>query len=106
MAFSMVMDYLASMVGARKLGATWRGIVGAFVGVIVGLFFSLPGLLLGPFAGAVLLEMLGGRKWKEAGRAGLGAVLGLLLGGVGKMACCIASMALFTVNVVLRSGKT
>ncbi len=104
MAFSMVTDHLAGMVGARKLGATWRGVTGALLGTIIGLFFGLPGLLLGPFVGAVLLELTGGRRWKEATRAGLGATLGLLLGAVGKLACCLASMALFTVNVVLRSG--
>ena len=104
MAFSMAMDYLAGMVGAKKLGATWRGVTGAFLGTVIGLFFGLPGLLLGPFLGAIVLEMVGGRKWREATRAGVGATLGLLLGAVGKLACCLASMALFTVNVILRSG--
>jgi uncharacterized protein len=104
MAFSMAADYLATMAGAKKLGATWRGVTGAFLGTIIGLFFNLPGLLLGPFVGAILLEMLGGRKWREATKAGVGAILGLLLGAVGKLACCLASMALFTVNVILRSG--
>jgi uncharacterized protein len=106
MAFSMVMDHLAGMLGARKLGATWRGVTGALLGTVIGLFFGLPGLLLGPFLGAAMLEMMGGRKWKEASRAGLGATLGLLLGAVGKLACCLASMAIFAVNVILRSGTS
>ncbi len=102
---SLLMDYLASILGARKLGATWRGMVGAILGTIIGLFFSLPGLILGPFLGATLLEAWGGREWKQAGKAGAGAVLGMVLGSVGKVACCAAMMALFTVSVVLRSGN-
>jgi hypothetical protein len=101
---SLVMDYLATTLGARRLGATWRGVLGAVLGAVVGLFFSLPGILLGPFVGAALLERLGGRDWKEASRAGLGAVLGLLLGAVGKLACCVAMMTLFAVSVILNSG--
>ena len=100
---SLVMDYLASVYGAKKLGATWRGAVGAIVGGLIGLFFNLPGILLGPFVGAFLFEMAGGREWKAASRAGVGATLGLLAGAIGKLACCVAMMALFTVNVIYRS---
>jgi uncharacterized protein len=103
---SFGLDYLATFLGAKKLGATWRGMVGAILGTLVGFFFSLPGLILGPFLGAALFELMGGRKWKEAARAGAGAVLGLLLGAIGKCACCVAMMALFTVSVILRSGAS
>lgn len=102
-ALSLLLDYLASMYGAKRLGATWRGTVGAVVGLLVGLWFSLPGVLLGPFAGAVLFELAGGRSWKESGRAGLGAVLGLLMGALGKFACCVAMTGLFVLNVIARS---
>src|SRR5678810_606886 len=61
-AFSLVMDYMASVYGAKKLGATWRGAVGAVLGGIIGMFFNLPGILLGPFVGAVVFEMAGGRE--------------------------------------------
>ena len=103
MAVSLVMDYLASMYGAKKLGATWRGVLGAVVGGLIGVFFNLPGLLLGPFLGALVFEMLGGREWKEAARAGLGAVIGLFVGAIGKLACCVAMMGLFAVNVIRNS---
>ena len=100
---SLVVDYAASVYGAKRLGATTRGAIGAIVGGLVGLFFNLPGILLGPFVGAVLFEMAGGRKWPEASKAGVGATLGLLAGAIGKLACCVAMMTLFTVNVIYRS---
>jgi len=101
-AFSLLVDYLASMYGAKKLGATWRGVFGAVVGGLIGIFFSLPGILLGPLIGAVMFEMAGGRKFKEAGRAGLGAALGLLGGAVAKLGCCVAMTGLFAINVIHR----
>jgi uncharacterized protein len=100
---SFAFDYFASMVGAKKLGATWRGIVGAVVGGLIGLFFGFPGIILGPFLGALLLEMAAGRKLKPAAQAGFGALLGLLAGAVGKLAICVAMIGLFAVNVVWRS---
>ena len=103
MILSLVMDYLASMAGAKKLGATWRGVLGAVVGALIGIFFNLPGIILGPFLGAAAFEMIGGREWKEAARAGLGAVIGLFVGALGKVACCAAMMGLFAVNVIARS---
>jgi len=100
---SLAMDYLASMYGAKKLGATWRGVLGAVVGGMIGILFSLPGIIIGPFLGALLFEMIGGREWKAAGRAGLGAVIGLFVGALGKLACCVAMVGLFAGNVVVRS---
>ena len=100
---SMLFDFLAGMLGAKKFGATWRGMVGAVIGGTIGLFFSLPGIILGPFLGAILLEMLGGRKFKPAARAGFGALVGLLLGIVGKFSIGVVMMILFATNVILRS---
>jgi uncharacterized protein len=103
MLLSLLLDYLASMLGAKRFGATWRGVVGAAVGGLIGMFFSLPGILLGPFIGATLFEAIGGYEWKRATRAGLGATLGLLAGVIGKCAVCVAMIGLFTVNVIHRS---
>ncbi len=102
---SVAFDYLASMFGAKKLGATWLGVLGAVMGGLVGIFFSLPGILLGPFLGALLFEFAGGRQLKPAAKAGLGATLGLLAGALGKFAIAITMMTLFGVNVILRSGN-
>src|ERR1041385_5880162 len=103
MCLSLGMDYLASMYGAKRLGATWRGVLGAVVGGMIGIFFSIPGIVLGPFLGALLFGMVGGREWKEAARAGLGAVIGLFVGALGKLACCVSMMGLFAASVIYAS---
>ena len=99
--FSVGLDFLATSYGAKKMGATWRGAVGAALGAMVGLFWAPPGLILGPLLGAMLLEMLAGREWREAAKAGVGAVLGLLAGTVGKVACSMAMIGFFVGQVLL-----
>jgi uncharacterized protein YqgC (DUF456 family) len=102
-AISLALDYVAGVLGAKKMGATWRGMVGAVVGGIVGLFFGLPGIIIGPFVGALLLELLGGYELKQAAKAGVGTLLGMLAGALGKFAICIVMITLFAVNVIFRS---
>ena len=90
------LDYLATLIGAKKLGATWKGMVGAVLGVIVGVFVFPPiGLIVGPFIGAMGFEWAFGREARESAKAGVGAVLGLALGVLGKLICSVVMMALF-----------
>jgi uncharacterized protein len=92
---SLVLDFLGTLLGAKKLGATWRGMLGATLGAIIGLFFSLPGLILGPIIGAFVFELASGRAWKESAQAGAGAMLGLVLGALGKVICCVIMVGIF-----------
>lgn len=106
MVFSLGVDFLATTLGAKKLGATWKGMGGAGLGAVIGLFFGPLTLILGTVLGATLGEMLGGRQWQEAGKAGIGAALGLLAGTLGKIACCLAMIAVFVLNILLsQTGK-
>ena len=102
-AAAMAFDFLAGMFGANKFGATWRGMLGAMLGGLIGLFFGLPGIILGPFVGATLFELLGDRELKMALKAGLGATLGLFAGIIGKFSIAVVMILLFTTNVILRS---
>ncbi len=102
-AVALVFDFLGGALGAKKFGATWRGVTGAVVGGLIGLFFSLPGIILGPFIGATLFEMFGDKEFKKAAKAGAGAVVGLVLGVIGKSAVCVIMIALFSLNVIARS---
>lgn len=78
---AQVAEHYARAWGAKRFGASRWGSWGAVLGSIVGLFFVPIGLVLGPFLGAALAEMMVGRPWSEAARAGWGGVLGVL-GGV------------------------
>ena len=88
-------DFLAGAMGAKRFGASNRAIAGAALGALVGLFFGLPGILLGPFVGAVLGELSAQRNLREAGIAGIGASFGLVLGAAAKLALAFAMLGIF-----------
>ena len=94
-AIAMILDSIAGAFGARRYGASGRAMLGAALGGIVGIFFGLPGLLLGPFIGALLGELSMRRDLPTASRAGWGATVGMLLGIAAKMALGIAMLGLF-----------
>ncbi|TVP57904.1 MAG: DUF456 domain-containing protein [Halomonadaceae bacterium] len=88
-------DFVAGALGARRSGASSRSVWGATIGAVIGLFFGLPGLLLGPFIGAVIGEL--SQQWNlaAAGRAGWGATIGMALGIAAKLAFGITMVGLF-----------
>jgi len=90
-------DFLAGAFGARRFGASRRAVIGAAVGALVGLFFGIPGVLLGPFVGAVLGELSTQSDLKRAGRAGIGATIGLALGAAAKLAMAFTMIGIFLV---------
>lgn len=88
-------DMLAASLGAKKFGASPRAVWGAALGALAGLFLGLPGLLLGPFAGAVIGEFSREATFKQAMHAGLGATLGLLFGALLKIALAFTMLGVF-----------
>lgn len=96
-ALATLADFVAGAFGARRYGASTRSITGATIGAVVGIFFGLPGLLLGPFLGALIGEFSARRDLLAAGRAGWGATLGLLLGTAAKLALGFAMVGLYLI---------
>ena len=90
-----IVDFIAGAAGARYMGASVRSFWGATIGAVVGLFFGLPGLLLGPFIGAVLGEFSGDRNLVRSGRAGLGAWLGIVVATAVKLTIAFLMIGLF-----------
>jgi uncharacterized protein len=98
---AFVVDLVATSMGAKRAGASGLALAGAAVGTVVGIFFSLPGLLLGPFLGAVLGEYLARRNWQQAGKAGLGTWLGIVFGTAAKLALIFTMLGIFVTAYLL-----
>jgi uncharacterized protein YqgC (DUF456 family) len=94
-AVSYVLEFAAGLLGAKRFGASRQAVLGAALGTVVGIFFGLPGILLGPFAGAVLGEYGHRRDLGQAGRVGLGTWVGFALGLAAKIAITFAMIGVF-----------
>lgn len=94
-------DFLASAAGTRYMNATPRAFWGAAIGALVGMFFGLPGLILGPFLGAVIGELSSGTGWRQSGRAGIGAWIGLVVATALKLAIAFVMIGIFLVRLGL-----
>jgi uncharacterized protein YqgC (DUF456 family) len=103
---AVIVDFVASAAGARYLGASSRAFWGAAAGALVGIFFGIPGMLLGPFIGAVIGEISGGSDLVRSGRAGVGAWLGMVAATAIKLALAFLMIGLFLFRVGLEQIST
>ncbi len=96
-----VTDYVATILGAKKAGASKLAIVGAALGTIAGIFMGLVGVLFMPFVGAALGQYLSERDTKRAAKVGLATWLGLLVGTVVKLVLVFMMIGLFVAALLL-----
>jgi uncharacterized protein YqgC (DUF456 family) len=92
---SLLIDFWATAVGAKRVGASRMAVIGAVIGTFGGIFFGPVGLFVGPFAGALAGELLHGRKLGRATRIGFGTWLGIVFGVVLKLTLAFAMFGLF-----------
>ncbi len=100
---SIILDWVASVMGVKKMGGSYAGMIGAFIGMIVGL--SVPGIgiigfIIGAFAGAYAMEFLINKDSRLALRAGLGSFLGFLAGGLMKFVIGAIIIGIFVWQVI------
>ena len=98
---AMVLEFVASGLGAKRTGASWLAFAGAGFGVLIGAFAGIVGLLLGPFIGAVIGEWLATRNMPQATRAGVGAAIGFIVGTAAKLALCFTMLGIFITAIVI-----
>lgn len=80
-ALLVLLDYVAPALGAKKYGASRRGLWGSAIGMIIGIFFIPPwGMIVGAFIGALVGELTAGKSGSKALRAGWGILIGNVLG--------------------------
>jgi len=94
-ALAVIVDFAASVLGVKRVGASKLAVWGAVSGTVVGLFFGLPGLLFGPFFGAAIGEFATHGGIEQAGRVGIATWLGLLFGTLAKIAIACAMLGVF-----------
>ncbi|MFB6317776.1 DUF456 domain-containing protein [Saccharicrinis sp. FJH54] len=76
-----VLDNFVPIWGTKKFGGSKWGVWGSILGLLAGMLFFPPfGIIIGPFAGAVIGEMMSGQERNKALKAGLGAFVGFLFG--------------------------
>lgn len=92
---SYIVDLTASALGAKKTGASAQAIWGAAFGALVGIFFGIPGILLGPFIGAMAVQYMQDRDMVQAGKVGVGAWIGMALGSAIKLALVFLMIGMY-----------
>ena len=94
-AVGVVLDLTAAALGVKRVGASAQAISGALIGTLVGLFLGIPGLLFGPFVGALLGELSAGGGLLRSTHVGIAAWIGLIFGTLIKLAASIMMVVLF-----------
>ncbi|MDO6655095.1 DUF456 domain-containing protein [Anaerobacillus sp. 1_MG-2023] len=97
-----VADYASNLFGVKKYGGSKAAIWGSTIGLLVGPFvIPFAGIILGPFIGAILAELVIHRKaFKESVQVGVGSLLGFLGGAVMKGLLQMVMVVVFLVYVL------
>jgi uncharacterized protein YqgC (DUF456 family) len=93
-----ILDYIVPLWGTKKLGGSKYGIWGAALGLLVGIFFPPIGLIIGPFTGAFVGEMIAGKDSNSAFKSGLGSFIGFLTGTLLKLVISFVMGYYFFIN--------
>ena len=100
-ALSLVLDFVANLLGAKRAGASRLALVGAALGTLIGLFFGFVGILFGPFIGAFAGEFIHSRHGGLATRVGVGTWVGILLGLIARVSIAFLMLGIFVLALVI-----
>lgn len=95
-----VIDFLSGALGAKWFGGSKWAVWGVLAGGIIGLFFGLPGLILGPLVGGFLFEILFAKKeLKSATKSTVGTAVGSTVGLVARLVIGVLMIGVFLADV-------
>ena len=108
-----ILDYFIPAWGTKKFGGTEYGVWGSTIGLFAGFLMGPLGIIIGPFVGAVVGELIyfnrhpqntitqpNNTNFNRALRAGFGSFVGLLAGTLVKVICCGVMIAYFIKELV------
>ena len=99
-ALVFLIDIIIPILGLKKFGGTKKGMIGATIGLLLGLSIVGPfGILIGPFIGALSAEMLGNLKFGEAIKASVGTLIGFIVGITMKFSISLVYFIFFLIEV-------
>ncbi|PKB43139.1 MULTISPECIES: DUF456 domain-containing protein [Cellulophaga] len=96
------LDYIIPAIGTKKFGGTKAGMIGTTVGLLVAIFFpvlGIFGIVVWPFVGALVGELLNKADQKTAFKAAFGSFIGFLTGTFLKFMVAIVYIGLFISKV-------
>jgi uncharacterized protein YqgC (DUF456 family) len=100
-ALALVIDYLIPIYGTKKLQGTTYGIWGSAIGLIIGiLFFSPLVIIIGPLLGAFLGELVAGKDIKRAMKSSLGSLIGFLASTAIKLVLSITMAYYYVISLL------
>ena len=90
-----VVDFAASVMTAKKAGASRYALWGAGIGALVGILGGIPGLIIGPAIGATIGELITHQDSSRATAVGLAAGLGFVVALAVKILLITTMLAIF-----------
>lgn len=97
---TILVDVFAPALAAKGKKASKFGVIGAILGAIFGIFVMGPvGILLGPFLGAFIGEVMNAAKTEHALRVAFASMLGLVIGSVFKLIVGVSMFVYFLFSI-------
>ena len=90
-----VVDFVASIMTAKKVGASKYALWGAGIGALLGILGGIPGLIIGPAIGAIIGELITHKDVSKATTVGIAAGLGFVLALAVKIVLSLTMLAVF-----------
>ncbi|MCM5662458.1 DUF456 domain-containing protein [Galbibacter mesophilus] len=94
----VVVDYIIPIAGTKRFGGSKAGVIGTTVGLVISIIFpvlGLFGIIIWPFVGAFVGEIINKADSKTALRAAFGSFLGFLTGTFLKLIVAIIFLVIF-----------
>lgn len=91
-----ILNLTIPAMGTKKFGGSRKGMIGATIGLVIGIFAPFPfAILICPFIGAFIGELINRSSSKTALKAAFGSFVGLLASSFMEFVVCFAFLILF-----------